>query len=381
MAKSSIQVNSNSDVIVQPEYKAFLHEVKQHIKSSQAKAALAVNSSLIRLYWSIGKLISEKQTAYSWGTNIIDQLSIDLKIDFPGISGFSARNLRDTKRFYLFYNSPIWRQAVAKLGNSANHHALMAANQKEPSENQPLIIPQRLVAEIPWGHHLLILNKISDPEEALFYIRQTIEHNWSRTMLTFHIEQKLFSRQGMGMSNFKETLPTPQAILAEQMLKDPYNFSFLTLEPKVQELDLEKQLTEHITRFLLELGKGFAYIGRQYPLKIGEKEYWIDLLFYHIRLRCFVVIDLKVTPFEPEHAGKMNFYLSAVDDLLKTEADQASIGIVLCKSKGAVEVEYALRGISKPIGVSEFVTTEALPDELKSNIPTVEEFEQEINRL
>jgi predicted nuclease of restriction endonuclease-like (RecB) superfamily len=381
MAKASNNVNSNSDIIVQPEYKEFLHEVKQRIKSSQAKAALAVNRSLIQLYWGIGKLIAEKQTAYSWGTNIIEQLSLDLKTEFPAMSGFSPKNLRCTKQFYLFYSSPIWQQAVAKLGNIPSSNPIIAAAEKETSDNQSLIILRQLVAEIPWGHHLLILNKINDPEEALFYIRQTIEHNWSRNMLTFHIEQKLFSRQGMGMSNFKETLPTPQAILAEQMLKDPYNFSFLTLEPKVQELDLEKQLTEHITRFLLELGKGFAYIGRQYPLKIGEKEYWIDLLFYHIRLRCFVVIDLKVTPFEPEHAGKMNFYLSAVDDLLKTEADHASIGIVLCKSKGAIEVEYALRGISKPIGVSEFVLTEALPDELRPSIPTVEEFEQEINRL
>jgi predicted nuclease of restriction endonuclease-like (RecB) superfamily len=381
MTKASNHVNPNSDIIVQPEYKEFLHEVKQRIKSSQAKAALVVNSSLIRLYWNIGKLIAEKQAEELWGTRVIEQLSLDLKTEFPNMSGFSARNLRCTKQFYLFYSNPIWQQAAAKLDFLPEHIVLTVANQDKTIDNQPLTLVRQLVALIPWGHHLLILNKISDPMEALFYIRQTIEHNWSRNMLTFHIEQKLYSRQGMGMSNFKETLPTPQAILAEQMLKDPYNFSFLTLEPKVQELDLEKQLTEHITRFLLELGKGFAYIGRQYPLKIGEKEYWIDLLFYHIRLRCFVVIDLKVTPFEPEHTGKMNFYLSAVDDLLKTEADQASIGIVLCKSKGAVEVEYALRGISKPIGVSEFVLTEALPDELRSNIPTVEEFEQEINRL
>lgn len=381
MTKASNHVNPNSEIIVQTEYKAFLQEVKQRIKSSQVKAALAVNSSLIRLYWSIGKLIAEKQTANNWGKNIIEQLSLDLKTEFPGTTGFSARNLWDTRRFYLFYSSPIWQQLVAKLGNTPDHHALTALNHKESIEDQSVIILRQLVAEIPWGHHLLILNKINAPEEALFYIRQTIEHNWSRNMLTFHIEQKLFSRQGMGQSNFKETLPTPQAILAEQMLKDPYNFSFLTLEPKVQELDLEKQLTEHITRFLLELGKGFAYIGRQFPLKIGAKEYYIDLLFYHIRLRCYVVIDLKVTPFEPEHAGKMNFYLSAVDDLLKIDADHASIGIVLCKSKDSVEVEYALRGISKPIGVSEFVLTEALPDELKPNIPTVEEFEREINRL
>ena len=227
----------------------------------------------------------------------------------------------------------------------------------------------------------MILNKTNDPEEALFYIRQTIEHNWSRAILTLQIEQKLISRQGKGISNFKETLPEQQASIAQQMLKDPYNFSFLTLEPQAQELGLEKQLTEHITRFLLELGKGFAFMGRQYLLKVGGKEYWLDLLFYHIRLRCFVVIDLKVTPFEPEHTGKMNFYLSAVDDLLKTDADQASIGIVLCKSKECFEVEYALRDMKKPIGVSEFVITEAFPDELKSNIPTVEEFELEINRL
>lgn len=381
MAKANNNDKLHSAFIAQPEYKAFVHEIKQRIKSSQAKAALAVNSSLIQLYWNIGKLIAEKQTTHSWGTNIVEQLSIDLKTEFPGMSGFSARNLRDTKRFYLFYGKVNWRQAVAKLNFQPKPNSLVAEIQEETSEDQSLVIMQQLVAEIPWGHHLLILNKISDPTEAFFYIRKTIENNWSRTMLTFHIEQNLFARHGMGMSNFKETLSKPQALLAQEMLKDPYNFSFLTLEPKVQELDLEKQLTEHITRFLLELGKGFAYIGRQYLLKIGEKEFWIDLLFYHIRLRCFVVIDLKMTPFEPEHAGKMNFYLSAVDDILKTTADQPSIGIVLCKSKGAVEVEYALRGISKPIGVSEFVLTEALPDELRSNIPTVEEFEQEISRL
>ena len=209
MAKANNNVNSNSEVIVQPEYKAFLHEVKQRIKSSQAKAALAVNSSLIQLYWNIGKLIVEKQVAYSWGTKMVKQLSSDLKIEFPGMSGFSARNLFDTRRFFLFYSNPIVRQAVAQLDYVPKSHDLTAIVRKESPEDQPLIILRQLVAEIPWGHHLLILNKINDPMEALFYIRQTIEHNWSRNMLTFHIEQKLFSRQGMGMSNFKETLPTP----------------------------------------------------------------------------------------------------------------------------------------------------------------------------
>ena len=368
------------DNIAQPEYKKFFNEIKQRIKSSQAKAAIAVNSTLIQLYWNIGKLIAEKQTEHSWGAKVIEQLSRDLKTEFPSKSGFSRRNLFDTKRFYLFYSNEIWRQLVAKLEPLSNSDTPLTLNQ-ETTEDQSLIFVRQLVAQIPWGHHLLILNKTSDPEEALFYIRQTIEHNWSRTILTLQMEQKLISRQGKGISNFKETLPEQQASIAQQMLKDPYNFSFLALEPQVQELGLEKQLTEHITTFLLELGKGFAFIGRQYLLKVRGKEYWLDLLFYHIRLRCYVVIDLKVTPFEPEYTGKMNFYLSAVDDLLKTDADQASIGIVLCKSKESFEVEYALRDMKKPIGVSEFVLTEALPDELKSNIPTVEEFEQEINRI
>jgi predicted nuclease of restriction endonuclease-like (RecB) superfamily len=367
------------DKIEQVEYKKFFNEIKQQIKSSQAKAAMTVNSALIQLYWNIGKQIAEKQIEHSWGTKVIEQLSRDLKTEFPDNSGFSRRNLFDTKRFYLFYSNEVWRQLVAKLETPFNPEPLTLS--QETNEDQPFIIVRQLVALIPWGHHLMILNKTNDPEEALFYIRQTIEHNWSRAILTLQMEQKLISRQGKGISNFKETLPEQQASIAQQMLKDPYNFSFLALEPQVQELGLEKQLTEHITTFLLELGKGFAFIGRQYLLKIRDKEYYLDLLFYHIRLRCYVVIDLKVTPFEPEYTGKMNFYLSAVDDLLKTDADHASIGIVLCKSKESFEVEYALRDMKKPIGVSEFILTEALPDELKSNIPTVEEFEQEINRI
>lgn len=239
---------------------------------------------------------------------------------------------------------------------------------------------QQLIARVPWGHHLLILNKLKDPEQALFYVQQTIEYNWSRAVLTLQIEQNLFARQGKAFNNFKNTLPEQQALIAQQILKDPYNFGFLTLEPQVQELDIEKQLTEHITKFLLELGKGFAFIGRQYPLQVGDKDYRIDLLFYHIRLRSFIVIDLKTGAFEPEFTGKMNFYLSVVDDQLKQESDQPSIGIILCKGKGGIEVEYALRGISKPIGVSEFITTQALPAELKSNIPTIEEFERELNK-
>ena len=367
--------------ITLPVYRSFFNEIKQRIKSSQAKAAKSVNSALIQLYWSIGKMIAEKQTQYAWGTKMIERLSRDLKAEFPGLSGFSVRNLWDTKRFYLFYSNPIWWQLVAKWDHLLNPDQQFVVSEKKDNEDQSLIIVRQLVAQIPWGHHLLMLYKVTDPSEALFYIRQIIENNWSRTILSLQIEQGLFSRQGKAISNFKDTLPEQQALSAQQMLKDPYNFSFLTLEPKVQELELEKQLTEHITKFLLELGKGFAFIGRQYPIKVGEKEYFIDMLFYHIRLRCFVIVDLKTTPFEPEYAGKMNFYLSAVNDLLKTADDQPSIGILLCKGKECLEVEYSLKDIAKPIGVSEFTFKEALPEELKSSIPTVEEFEQEINRF
>ena len=232
----------------------------------------------------------------------------------------------------------------------------------------------------PGGHHVLLLEKVKSVDEAIFYLNQTIENNWSRAILTLQIEQNLYIRQGKAITNFEQTLPEKQALMAGQILKDPYNFGFLTLEAKVQELDIERQLTEHITKFLLELGKGFAFIGRQYPLQVGDKDYRLDLLFYHIRLRCFVVVDLKVVEFEPEFAGKMNFYLSVVDDQMKTADDEPSIGIILCKNKNKLEVEYALQGMNKPIGVSEFTVSQALPAELKSTLPTIEEFENELNK-
>lgn len=299
-------------------------------------------------------MIAENQALFEGRNNYVEQLAKDLRGEFPEMKGFSRANLFFIRKFYQFYaTSPSVLQAV-RLSN--------------------------LLASVPWGHHVVIINKLKDPEEALFYLKQTIDNNWSRAILTLQIEHELYSRQGKAINNFHQTLPEKQAVMAGQILKDPYNFDFLTLETQVQELDVERQLTEHITKFLLELGKGFAFIGRQYPLQVGEKEYRLDLLFYHIRLRCFVVIDLKVVEFEPEFAGKMNFYLSAVDDQLKTTDDQPTIGIILCKNKNKLEVEYALRGLTKPIGVSEFTVTQALPTELISTLPTVEEFENELNK-
>jgi predicted nuclease of restriction endonuclease-like (RecB) superfamily len=363
-------------------YKELLVELKQQIKSAQAKMALAVNTGLIQLYWNIGKMIADNQALFEGRNNYVAQLEKDLRTEFPDMTGFSRSNLFYIRKFYKLYSSNVSVQQLVGLNETGietdSVQQAVALNQKIPV--QQAVGLSSILISVPWGHQVKLLDKIKDVDEAIFYLQQTIEHNWSRAILTLQIEQNLYSRQGKAINNFNITLPENQASMAGQILKDPYNFGFLTLEPKVQELEIEKQLTNHITKFLLELGKGFAFVGRQYPLQVGDKDYRMDLLFYHIRLRCFVVIDLKTGEFEPEMAGKINFYLSVVDDQLKTEEDKPTIGIILCKSKSKLEVEYALQGMSKPIGVSEFTFTQALPVELKSNLPTVEEFENELNR-
>jgi len=361
-------------------YGDLLIKIKQQVRSIQAKAALSVNTSLIQLYWNLGEMIADNQSLFEGRNNYVAQLSKDLQVEFPEITGFSIRNLFYIRKFYQFYLAGSVQQLVAL---NENEQTISMQQVAAPGENSLVQQPVGLISSIysvPWGHHVLILDKVKEVAEATFYLQQTIEHNWSRSILMLQIEQDLFRRQGKAITNFKNTLPEQQARLAGQILKDPYNFGFLTLEPQVQELEIEKQLTDHITRFLLELGKGFAFIGRQYPLQVGKKGYRLDLLFYHIRLRCFVAIDLKTGEFEPEFAGKMNFYLSVIDNQLKTVDDNTSIGIILCKSKDKLEVEYALQGMNKPIGVSEFTVTQALPAELKSTLPTVEEFENELNK-
>lgn len=362
-------------------YKQLLTSIKQQVQSAQTKAVLAVNSSLIHLYWNMGKMIVDNQALFEGRNNYVEQLAKDLRAEFPEMTGFSRTNLFYIRKFYQFYATASVQQLVGLNESSSDTIPLQKpiALKNENSVQQPVGFNLTIVS-VPWGHHVLLLDKAKSMEEALFYLQQTIENNWSRAILTLQIEQNLYSRQGKAITNFQQTLPEKQAMMAGQMLKDPYNFGFLMLENKVQELDIERQLTEHITKFLLELGKGFAFIGRQYPLQVGDKDYRLDLLFYHIRLRCFVVIDLKVVEFEPEFAGKMNFYLSVVDDQIKTADDQPSIGIILCKNKNKLEVEYALQGMSKPMGVSEFTVTQALPAELKSTLPTVEEFENELNK-
>ena len=370
----------NIEGSIEKTYKQLFGSIKQQVQSAQSKAIVAVNNSLIQLYWNMGKMIADNQAFFEGRNNYVEQLAKDLRAEFPEMKGFSRANLFFIRKFYQFYtgNGSVL-QAVRLEEKMPVPFSLQqpVALENNDSVQQPVRL-NNILASVPWGHHVVLINKLKDPEEALFYLHQTMENNWSRAILTLQIEQDLYSRQGKAITNFHSTLPEKQALMASQLLKDPYNFGFLTLEPKAQELDIERQLTEHITKFLLELGKGFAFIGRQYPLQVGDKDYRLDLLFYHIRLRCFVVVDLKVVEFEPEFAGKMNFYLSVVDEQIKTSNDQPSIGIILCKNKNKLEVEYALQGMSKPIGVSEFTLTQALPQELKSTLPTIEEFENEL---
>lgn len=333
---------------IPPEYRPWLENLKSRIRAAQIKAALSVNSGLIDLYREMGQMIDEKLERAYWGQGIIERLSLDLKLEFPNLSGFSRDNLYFMLRFFRFY------------------------------QNADEFVEQ-LVRQIPWGHNILIFKKSDSLGTAKFYLAATIQNNWSRNILALQIESRLHERQGQAITNFAQTLPYPQADLAQQTLQDPYLFDFLSMTSSMHELDMEKQLTDHILRFLLELGAGFAFIGRQHPLQVGDKTYALDLLFYHIRLRCFVAIDLKMEAFEPEHAGKMNFYLSAVDDLLRTGSDNPSIGIILCKTKNRIEVEYALRDLNKPIGVSQWILTQNLPAEIQSAFPTIEQLEQELS--
>lgn len=341
---------------LQNEYKKFLSDVKSRIESSQFQAALAVNRELLALYWNLGKSIVEKQGQSKWGDSIIDHLSIDLQKSFPKISGFSSRNIWRMRSFYLAY----------------------PPSPKEQLKDNFSFLPQA-VAEIPWGHHSVILEKIKDKKARIFYSKMTTEYGWSRAILTTQIESNLYARQGKALSNFKKTLPARKSDAAKQTLKDPYIFDFLSMSHEMKERDLEKGLIEHIEKFLLELGVGFTFVGRQVPLKVGKQDFYLDLLFYHLKLRCFVVIELKTVPFEPEFAGKMNFYLSAVDEKFKQAEDQPTIGLLLCKSKEKIIVEYALRDTAKPIGVASWKVklVEALPKNLKSSLPTVKQIEDE----
>ncbi|MFL6260333.1 MAG: YhcG family protein [Thermoanaerobaculia bacterium] len=321
-------------------YPALLEDLKTRIRTAQIRALAAVNRELVLLYWAIGRRILENQRLEGWGAKVIDRLSQDLRQAFPEMTGFSTRNLKYMRAF-----------AAAWPGEAFVQEAL---------------------AQIPWYHNITLLDKVKDATARAFYIHQTIAHGWSRAVLVHQIESRLHRRQGKALNNFDRVLPAPQSDLARETLKEPYIFDFLNLGDEIQERDLHRGLIEQVSRFLLELGAGFALVGTQYPLTVGGRDFFLDLLFYHLHLRCYVVVEFKVADFEPEHAGKMSFYLSAVDNLLRRPDDQPTIGLILCKTKHRLVAEYTLQGQQKPIGVASYRT---LPSRLRSTLPSPKEIE------
>lgn len=328
------------------DYIHFLDSLKQKVRLAQTKASLSVNREMILLYWEMGRDIIERQEALGWGAKVIQQLSHDLRREFPEMKGFSKRNLELMRAFALSY----------------------------PEEE----FAKQLASQIPWFHNVRIFQKVKEAHLREWYIKKTIENGWSRSVLVHQIESELHHRLGTATSNFASTLPQPQSELVQEMTKDPYVFDFLTLSNEANERDIEKALLEHIREFLLELGVGFAFVGSQVHLEVGGDDFYIDLLFYHLKLRCYVVIDLKAKKFTPGDVGQLNFYLSVVDDQRRHPDDQPSIGIIICKDKNAAVVEYALRDIDKPVGVSGYEMTKAIPEDLKGSLPTIEALEAEL---
>ena len=338
---SHIQNTATSDFL------EWLTALKAKIRSARNKLAFSINSQVLELYWEIGRDIAEKQLKSGWGSNFVEKIAEELKQDFPEIKGFSRRNIYAILQWYKFYSEKYQ------------------------------FVPQA-VAQIPWGHNRLIITKVKNIDEAEFYCRAVAQNAWDRDTLEIQIDNKYCLTAGNSTHNFNETLPDKQSELAMQTLKDPYNFDFLGLENDALEKAIEDELTKNITKFLLELGKGFAFLGRQYKIEIGENDHFLDMLFYHTELRCFVVIELKAGKFMPEYAGKLNYYLSAVDSQLCKPHDNPTIGILLCKKKNKIDVEYALRDIHKPMGISEYKLTNAIPEEIKPQLPSVEELEREL---
>ncbi|MFK7973696.1 MAG: YhcG family protein [Rickettsiaceae bacterium] len=322
-------------------YLELIQNLKKEITSSRIRAHLTVNKEMIGLYWRIGRSILYRQEKQGWGSKVIESISKDLRGEFPEMKGLSARNLKYMQRFAREFND--------------------------------YAIVQQAAAQIPWFHNCVILDKISDYEERLWYIHQTIENGWSRNVLNLQIKTGLYSRQGKSINNFQTTLPSEQSDLAASIIKDPYCLEFLDIQGEFKERELEETLVDHIRKFLLELGQGFAFIGTQYHLELEGEDYFLDMLFYHVKLKCYVLVELKTGKFKPEYAGKLNFYLNLMDKRVKDDSDNPTIGLLLCEDKKNITVEYAIEGINKPMGVSQFKLTKSLPDQLKQYLPTTKD--------
>lgn len=341
--------SKNSQLILDDSYKTLLADLRSFISTARVKAALSLNKEVIQMYWNIGNQVTAKQKESSWGDKVLDQLSGDLQQSFPEMRGFSKTNLKYMRILAHLYPDGFGQQPVDQL---------------------------------PWGH-ITILIRIKSEDERHWYLNQCIEHGWSRETFEKQIRSSLYKRQALShgkVSNYLTRLPSPQSHLAHDLLKNPYNFDCLGLHDDAHEREIEHASTQHITKFLLALGKGFAFIGNQVPIEVSENEYFIDILLYHVKLHCYVVVELKATSFKPEHTGQLNFYLSAVDDQFKSKDDSPTIGLLLCKSRDKVIAEYSLRDIQKPIGVSEYWLTKAIPDDLKTDLPSIQEIETELNK-
>ena len=335
-------------------YREWLEALKTNIQQSQIKAAIQVNSELLHLYWRIGKDIVQKQEQTQWGDGFLQTLSRDLQEAFPTMKGFSYRNLKYIRQWYLFYNQEniIGKQVVSQL--------------------------EMTLFNIPWGHHIMIIQRCKNISEALVYVNKTIENHWSRSVLEHQLGLNLYDREGKAITNFKQQLPAIQSDLAQQLTKDPYIFDFLTLTKPYTEKELQSYLEENMTKFLLELGKGFCFYGKQVHIDVGGDDFYIDLLFYNVRLHCYVVVELKSVKFKPEHVGQLKFYVTAVDKQMRTEADNPTIGLLICKDKNDVVVEYTLSDVNSPIGISSYQLYEQLSEGYKSSLPSIKEIEEQL---
>jgi len=332
------------------EYNSFLADIKNSIKLSQQKAFSSVNQEMIMLYFNIGKMIDKRQKELGWGAKVIDKLSLDILKEFPNMKGFSSRNIKRMLRFY-----------------------------KEYSDEFAKVPP--LVAQIPWTHNIILIEKIKDKKLRYWYMQKVLEEGWSRDVLSLMIKSELHKREGSLVSNFKKILPSNESDLVQQSFKDPYLFDFLSITEPFKERELENTLIKNMEKFLIELGSGFAFVGRQYKLEIGDDEFYIDLLFYHLKLRCFVVVELKKGKFKPEYSGQINFYCSAVDSILAQKGDKPTIGLILCQEKNEIVAEYSLRNMTQPIGISQYELVEVLPKEFESSLPSVEMIENELKNI
>jgi len=399
------------------EYRQWLIDLKKRIRQSQIKAAVKVNTELLLLYWDLGRDITIRQMEAEWGSRFFEQLSEDLRKEFPDMKGFSSSNLKYCKRFYQFYAQdnlihhqvgeelqnidkkeniihpqlvdeilPQVKEELKTVGKNNNIIRQQLADELQTAENKNDIIRQQLADElqrhpifqIPWFHHVQIFTKCKTVHEALFYVQKTIKNGWSRAVLMNFIEADLYNSQGKAITNFDRLLPEVQSDLAKEIIKDPYNFDFLTLTENYKEKELEDALIDNIAKFLIELGQGFAYMGKQVPVTIGKRERSIDLLFYQTELHCYVVIELKTKEFEAEYAGKLGLYISAINHQRKKENDNPTIGLLICKTKDNVEVQYSLEIINQPIGVSEYKLSKFLPEHFKSALPSIEDIEKRL---